>query len=398
MAIKKSKAPVVTGTISADRKAVAERVMKEINSQFAKGKGVSEITIGFLGNMSSEVERVSSGSYVLDEITGGGLPVGRVIEIYGPESSGKTSIALNAIANVQREGGVAAFIDAEQALDPHYARILGVNTNDLLLAQVSVAEEIFKISSDLIKAKAVDLIVIDSVAAMVPKAEFDEPEKNQVALLARMMSKQLRILSALAAQSGCTIIFLNQIREKVGVMFGNPETTPGGKALKFFASQRIEVRRKSVVKDGDRTIGTEVRMKIIKNKVAAPFQEGVTVLTFAKGINRAAEALVIGEEMGFLKKSGRTYSYIPTKEFKATDYTVENGVIKLASSKADAITAIEQDKALFEDMTKQIASILKARREGLEVAGIVPDADDDKEPTDEDFLEVEGVDYGIDEE
>lgn len=339
--------------------------LDEIDKQY---KGDEDKLISILDNMQADVKRVSSGSIVLDSILGGGLPVGRIIEIYGPESSGKTSIALNAIANVQREGGNAVFIDAEQALDPHYASILGVNLKELGLSQSSIAETALGLCKKLADSGEVDLIVVDSVAALTPQQEMDaELEKAQVAILARVMSKALRVLIPTCKKNNCTIIFLNQIREKVGVMFGNPETTPGGKALKFYASQRIEVRRKEQEKDGKEVIGTKVRLKVAKNKVGAPFKEGLTVLTFAQGINRAAEMIVVGDELDIIEKNGNTYWFTPDKKVKLiTDNVSEvDGRIKIGIGRASSVDNLAAEPELFAAVSEKIAARLEAERTGL---------------------------------
>lgn len=355
----------------AKRKAEFLKEVKKINAAAMKKNDIEDTVISpikdFGGN--ANVKRFSSGSLVLDSISGGGFPEGRIIEIYGPEASGKTSIALNAIANVQREGGNAVFVDAEQALDTNYASVLGVNVEELVLAQVSVAEDALQMCADLAKSGTTDLIVVDSVAALVPRQEAEgDMDKQQVGLMARVMSKALRVLTPICAKNGVTIIFLNQIREKVGVMFGNPETTPGGKALKFFASQRIEIRRKGQETEGKEIIGTVVRMKMVKNKVAAPFKEGLTVLTFAHGINRPAEMLVIGEEMGIITKEGRSFYFEPDVDIKLTgdiSSKDEDGKVKIATSKADAVIALRDEKELFESIVRAVSARIDDQREGL---------------------------------
>lgn len=345
--------------------------IKKVNAAIQKKSGDTDTVIATISDfgVGASVKRFSSGSLVLDSISGGGFPKGRVIEIYGPEASGKTSIALNGIANIQREGGNAVFIDAEQALDTNYAKILGVNIDNLALAQISVAEDALQLCVDLASAGNTDLIVVDSVAALVPKAEAEGGmDKQQVGLMARIMSKGLRVLTPICAKNNVTIIFLNQIREKVGVMFGNPETTPGGKALKFFASQRIEIRKKTQEKVDNEIIGTVVKMKMVKNKVAAPFKEGLTVLTFLHGINRPAELLVVGEEKGILFKQGNSYFYDPKgKEIPLADdqpAVVSDNLIKLGSKKADALTSLENNKELYEAISETLSEYIANEREG----------------------------------
>lgn len=346
-------------------------VMKTVDKN-NREKGMDEPLISTIDGLSAvEVERFSSGSLVLDSITGGGFPRRRIIEIYGPESSGKTSIALNAIANVQREGGNAVFVDAEQALDTRYAQTLGVDLERLGIAQISIAETALQVCAELAKSGEVDLIVVDSVASLSPKAEAEgDLEKAQVAILARLMSKALRVLVPACAKNDCTIIFLNQIREKVGIVFGNPETTPGGKALKFYASQRIEIRRKGQEKEGDKVIGTTVRMKVVKNKVAPPFKEGLTVLTFAHGINRPAEMLVVGEEMGIIEPVKRSFFYTPKKDIKLVGdiSSMEDGRIKIASSKGAAVEALGIETELYNAIAEEVQARIAAQREGVELS------------------------------
>lgn len=354
-----------------ERKAARQKAfLKDIKSinRSLQGKdkdSVKDTVIATIPDFGTEadVERFSSGSLVLDSISGGGFPKGRIIEIYGPEASGKTSIALNGIANIQREGGNAVFIDAEQALDTKYAQILGVDLDRLALAQVSVAEEALQLCFNLASTGSTDLIVVDSVAALVPKAEYEGGmDKQQVGLMARVMSKGLRMLTPICAKNNVTIIFLNQIREKVGVMFGNPETTPGGKALKFAASQRIEIRRKGQEKADNEIIGTLVRMKMVKNKVAPPFKEGLTVLTFAQGINRPGELLAVGEEKGVLTKKGNSYFFDP----KGVEVdlpedqpaTMVDDLIRLGSKKADALESLERNEALYKLASKALAKYI----------------------------------------
>lgn len=354
-------------TYSDFKKAMAS-LDRKITKQ-SKGRD-DEVNIAPLGEMGSvEVETISSGSLVLDSLAGGGFPKGRIIEIYGPEASGKTSIALNAIADVQRKGGNALFIDAEQALDPGYARVLGVDTEKLGITQLSIAEQILYVAREMAESGTVDLIVIDSVAAMIPKEEFDNPDKVQVALLARVLSKHLRMLATIANQNNCTIILLNQIREKVGVMFGNPETTPGGKALKFFASQRIEVRRVGQYKEGNEILGTEVRFRIVKNKIAPPFEVGTTILTFAKGINRPAEIIEVGPDYDVINLQGRTYSFAAENPSQYTDRfeLTDEGEIKIATSKKAAIEALEDNEDLFNEISSKLGEVLQMKREGKSI-------------------------------
>ncbi len=258
-----------------------------------------------------QVEIIPSGSLALDIALGtGGLPKGRIVEIYGPESSGKTTVALHAIAEVQRVGGQAAFIDAEHALDPQYASKLGVNIDELLLSQPDTGEQALEIAEALVRSGAVDIIVVDSVAALVPKAEIEgEMGDSHVGLQARLMSQALRKLSGAISKSKTIAIFINQLREKVGVMFGNPETTPGGRALKFYSTVRLDVRRIESIKSGNDIIGNRTRVKVVKNKVAPPFKQAEVDIMYGEGISREGSIIDIGTELDIVNKSGAWYSY-----------------------------------------------------------------------------------------
>src|SRR5690625_2069843 len=280
--------------------------LRQIEKQFGKG------SIMKLGeNAAQKIDTVPSGSLALDVALGiGGYPKGRVIEIYGPESSGKTTVALHAIAEAQKKGGQAAFIDAEHALDPNYARALGVDIEELLLSQPDTGEQALEIAEALVRSGAVDIVVIDSVAALVPTAEIEsEMGDSHVGLQARLMSQALRKLSGAISKSNTVAIFINQIREKVGIMFGNPETTPGGRALKFYSSVRLEVRRAETLKQGNDMIGNKTRIKIVKNKVAPPFKQAMVDIMYGEGISREGEILDIGSELDLIEKSGSWYSY-----------------------------------------------------------------------------------------
>ncbi|RME65367.1 MAG: recombinase RecA [Alphaproteobacteria bacterium] len=297
----------LVGTDVMDKQRALEAALSQIDRAFGKG---SVMKLGQKGS-SVDVEALSTGSLGLDIALGiGGLPRGRVIEIYGPESSGKTTLALHAVAEAQKQGGIAAFVDAEHALDPAYAKKLGVNIDELLISQPDTGEQALEIADTLVRSGAVDVLVIDSVAALTPRAELEgEMGDSHVGLQARLMSQALRKLTASIAKSGCMVIFINQVRMKIGVMYGNPETTTGGNALKFYASVRLEIRRTGQIKDRDEIVGNAVRVKVVKNKVAAPFRTVEFDIMYGAGISKVGELLDLGVKAGVVEKAGAWYSY-----------------------------------------------------------------------------------------
>ncbi len=287
-----------------------EQALKSIEKDFGKG---SVMRLG--DKVKDKYDVIPTGSYALDKALGvGGYPRGRIIEIYGPESSGKTTFALHAIASVQKQGGYAAFIDAENALDPIYAKALGVDIDNLLLSQPNSGEQALEIAEALIKSGSVDLIVVDSVAALVPEAELNgDMGDSHVGLHARLMSQAMRMLSGIIAKTNCVAIFINQIREKVGVMFGNPETTTGGRALKFYSSIRLDIRRSEQIKDGTNIIGNKTVVKVVKNKVAPPFKQAEVDIIYGEGISHLSEVVDLGVSYDIIKKAGAWFSYNDTK-------------------------------------------------------------------------------------
>ncbi|HFI0633301.1 TPA: recombinase RecA [Streptococcus suis] len=330
----------ITKKFGDERKKALDDALKSIEKDFGKG------AVMRLGERAEQkVQVMSSGSLSIDIALGaGGYPKGRIVEIYGPESSGKTTVALHAVAQAQKEGGIAAFIDAEHALDPAYAAALGVNIDELLLSQPDSGEQGLEIAGKLIDSGAVDLVVVDSVAALVPRAEIDgDIGDSHVGLQARMMSQAMRKLGASINKTKTVAIFINQLREKVGVMFGNPETTPGGRALKFYASVRMDVRGNTQIKGTgdkkDQNIGKETKVKIVKNKVAPPFKEVVVEIMYGEGISRTGELIEIGTNLGFIKKAGAWYSY--------------NGE-KIGQGSENAKKFLADNPAIFDEIDRKI--------------------------------------------
>ncbi len=314
-----------------------ESAIAQIEKQYGKGSVMK------LGDTTSRmgVEVVPTGSLSLDIALGvGGIPKGRIIEVYGPESSGKTTVALHMVAEVQKRGGIAGFIDAEHALDPTYARNIGVDIDELYISQPDCGEQALEITETMVRSGAVDIVIVDSVAALVPKAEIDgDMGDSHVGLQARLMSQALRKLTSVINKSNCIVIFINQLREKIGVMFGNPETTTGGRALKFYASVRLDVRRVETLKQGGEMIGNHVRVKVVKNKVAPPFQEAEFDIMFGKGISREGDVLDLATKNDIIAKSGAWYSYKGDK---------------IGQGRENAKTYLADNPAVFEEVERQV--------------------------------------------
>ncbi len=350
----KKEAAVRIDSEDAKKKAL-ETTLLQIEKDHGKG---AVMRLGESPELS--VTAVSTGSLTLDLALGiGGLPKGRIIEIYGPESSGKTTLALHCVAEVQKKGGIAAYIDVENALDPVYAAALGIQTNDLLVSQPDSAEQALDITEAFVRSGAVDIVVIDSVAALVPQQEVDaEMGSSQVAVQARLMSQALRKLTSSISKTNCIVIFINQLRMKVGVMYGNPETTPGGNALKYYASVRIDVRRTETLKSGSELYGNRTRCKVVKNKVASPFKTAEFDIIYGKGISKVGEILDIGSDMGIIEKSGAWFSYngerIAQGRDKARAYLEENPDVmaeieEKIRNAGEAAIAVGGDELLLDD-------------------------------------------------
>lgn len=318
-----------------------QAAMDKIEKNYGKG---SIMKLG--DNNVEQVDVIPTGSISLNAALGvGGYPKGRIIEIYGPESSGKTTLAIHAIAEAQKKGGIAAFIDAEHAFDRFYAAKLGVDVDNIWISQPDNGEQALEIAEQLIRSSAIDIIVIDSVAALTPKAEIEgDMGENKVGLQARLMSQALRKLTSSISKTNTTCIFINQLREKIGIMFGNPETTTGGNALKFYASVRLDIRRIGQLKDGDEVIGNQVRVKVVKNKVAPPFRKAEFDIMFGEGISKSGEIIDLGAELGIIKKSGSWFSYQDTK---------------LAQGRDAAKQVIQDNPELAEELETQLFAALK---------------------------------------
>lgn len=344
--------------VSADKDKLLEEALKAIEKEYGKG---SIMKLGDRADVS--VDAISSGSLALDQALGiGGYPKGRIIEIYGPESSGKTTLALHAIAECQKNGGRCAFIDAENAIDPLYAKKLGVDIDELILSQPDSGEQALEITEVLIKSGAIDLVVIDSVAALVPQAELNgEMGDASVGLQARLMSKAMRKLAGAMNRSSTTAIFINQLREKVGIMFGNPETTPGGRALKFYASVRLDVRKGDVLKNGTDIIGSATKVKVVKNKVAPPFKVAIVNMIFGEGISHIDEIIQLAVDHDIVEKAGAWYSYQGEKigqgvqsvrEYIKSRPELDEEITKLLKEKmfaSSAPTEVDEDGVVQED-------------------------------------------------
>ncbi len=357
MAIKK-KEPKEAKTVG---KSQIEDTLNQIRTKFG------DESIMMLGEKPHvDIDAIHTGSIGLDAALGvGGLPKGRIIEIFGPESSGKTTLALHVVAEAQKKGGICAYIDAEHAMDPEYATKLGVNINDLLISQPDTGEQGLEITESLVRSGKVTVVVIDSVAALTPKDEIEgDMGASHMGKQARLMSQALRKLTAIVAKSGTMVIFINQIRMQIGVMFGNPETTPGGKALKFYASIRIDIRRIAQIKKGEEIVGGRVRVKVVKNKVAAPFRQTEFDLIYNEGISMEGEMIALGEKMGIIQKSGTSYAYGDTKLGRGYDATR---------------TFLKENKEIKDEILEKIRTQLKDEKT-LAIKGAPSSSEDDEKP------------------
>jgi recombination protein RecA len=353
--------PVEKNPVS-DREKSLELALSQVEKQFGRG------SIMRMGDSDRQVvEAISTGSLSIDMALGiGGLPRGRITEIYGPESSGKTTVALHVVAEAQKLGGICLYVDAEHAMDPEYARALGVDVDRLYISQPNNGEEALEIMDAIIRSGAIDVVVLDSVAALVPKAEIEgEMGDSHVGIQARMMSQALRKLGGSINKSKAVCIFINQLREKIGVMYGNPETTPGGRALKFWASIRMEVRKAEAIKNGTEQTGARTKVKVVKNKVAPPFRTAEFDMIFGKGISKAGDLLDIGVARNLIGKSGTYFNY---------------GDVRLGQGRDNARNFLEQNPTVFEEIDTKIRDQIKAERA---TAAVHVDVDDDVEPSDD---------------
>ena len=372
-------APATQKTEPEAKKDALATALAQIEKQFGKG---AVMKLG--DNASMQVDAISTGSLGLDLALGvGGVPRGRIIEVYGPESSGKTTLALHILAEAQKKGGEVAFIDVEHALDPTYAEALGVDINNLLVSQPDTGEQAMEICEALVRSGAIDVLVVDSVAALTTKAEIDgEMGDSHVGQLARLMSQAMRKLTAVISKSKCVAIFINQVREKIGVMYGNPETTPGGRALKFYASVRMEVRRGEPIKDGSSQIGNRTKVKINKNKVAPPFREAEFDILYGQGISRTGEVIDVAVELGIVKKGGAWFSYEDQKLGQGRE-----NAKKTLEENPDLMKEIE-DKIMEHKDELMATSKKKKKKSKLEEAAAKAAGGEDAEPGD--IVEVEG--------
>jgi len=352
MATKKTTKKVVSKETAADPKKDGVDISETLRNLKTKFGDEAIMTLDETKHV--DIDSVSTGSIGLDDALGiGGLPRGRIVEIYGPESSGKTTLALHAVAEAQKERGICAFIDAEHAMDPEYAGAIGVKLEELLISQPDHGEQALEIVESLVRSGKIDVIVIDSVAALTPKDEIEgEMGAHHVGKQARLMSQALRKLTGIVAKSKTVVIFINQIRMQIGVMFGNPETTPGGKALKFYTSVRLDIRRIAQIKKGDEVVGGRHRVKVVKNKVAAPFRTTEFDLIYGEGISREGELLALGEKYKMVAKAGASYSYTPPGGDEST-------VVKLGRGYDAARTSLRQDKKLQNELLKNVRKALK---------------------------------------
>ncbi len=349
---KKTTTPKTMGAANTGERVGLDSIAETLRSIKTKFGNDSIMTLG--NTRKVDVDAIPSGSIGLDEALGiGGFPRGRIIEIFGPESSGKTTLSLHVVAEAQKMNGICAFIDAEHAMDPEYAKNLGVKLDELLISQPDTGEQALEIVESLVRSGKIDVIVIDSVAALTPKDEIEgEMGAHHVGKQARLMSQALRKLTSIVAKSKTVVIFINQIRMQIGVMFGNPETTPGGKALKFYTSVRLDIRRIAQIKKGEEVVGGRHRVKVVKNKVAAPFKATEFDLIYNEGISREGELLALGEKFGFIKKSGASYSYLPP----GGDASAE---VKLGRGYDATRTALRENKKMIAELEKHVRKALK---------------------------------------